>query len=163
VVRLEQASSFVSAQLREFAIANPSCGDEAPALPSTLPGFSPVFLLCEFSCAPENFFIGLELTAISRQSLRKFLGEVSLPSEALNTALLQQTATSTALRRPGDLAAIHHHVGANRIREAVNVAAAVSSSKLVGYSCELCALIVASQRAAQGAMRRTRRDEFFRR
>ena len=124
MVRLEQASSFVSAQLCEFAIANPSCGDKTPALPSTLPGFSPVFLLCEFSCAPKNFFIGLELTAISRQSLRKFLGEVSLHSEALNAALLQQTATSTALRRPGDLAAIHHHIGANRIREAV-VAAGV--------------------------------------
>jgi hypothetical protein len=153
VVRLEQASSFVSAQLREFATANPSCGDETPALPSTLPGFSPVFLPCKFSCAPKDFFIGLELTAISRQSLRKFLGEVSLPSEALNTALLQQTATSTALCRPGDLAAIHHHVGVNRIREAGIVArAAVSSSKLVGYSYELCALIVASQRAAQSAM-----------
>jgi hypothetical protein len=130
-----------------------SCGDKTPTLPSTPPGFSPVFLLCEFSCAPENFFIGLELTAISRQSLRKFLGEVSLHCEALNAALLQQTATSTALRRPGDLAAIHHHVRANRIREAVIVArAAVSSSKLIGYSYELCALIVASQRAAQSAM-----------
>src|SRR6266403_632630 len=116
-----------------------------PALPSTLPGFSPVFLLCEFSCAPENFFIGLELTAISRQSLRKFLDEVSLHSEALDTALLQQTATSTALRRPCDLAAIHHHVGANRIREAVIFErAAVSSSKLVGYSYKLCAVIVVS-------------------
>ena len=124
MVRLEQASSFVSAQLCEFAIANPCCGDETPELPSTLPGFRPVFLLCEFSCAPENFFIGLELTATSRQTLRKFLGEVSLHSDALNTALLQQTATSTALRRPGDLAAIHHHVGGNRIREAVVAAGA---------------------------------------
>src|SRR6266481_1815751 len=124
-----------------------------PALPSTLPRFSPVFLLCEFSCAPENFFIGLELTAISRQSPSKFLGKVSLPSETLNAALLQQTATSTALRRPGDLAPIHHHVGTNRIREAVIVqGATVCSSQVVGYCYELCALIMASQCPAQSAM-----------
>ena len=132
MVRLEQASSFVSAQLCEFAIANPRGGDETPALPSTLPGFSPVFLLCEFSCTPKNFFIALELTAISRQSPSKFLGEVSLHSEALNAALLQQTATSTALCRPGDLSAIEHHVGANRIREAIVVQGAAVSSPPVG-------------------------------
>jgi len=47
------------------------------------------------------------------------LGEISLHSEALHAALLQQTYTSTALCRPSDLAAIYHHVGANRVREAV--------------------------------------------
>src|SRR5207247_7583932 len=65
VVRVEQASSFVSAQLCKFAIANPCCSDQTPALPSTLPGLSPVFLPCEFSRALENFFLGLELTAMS--------------------------------------------------------------------------------------------------
>src|SRR6478736_557614 len=117
------------------------------------PGFSSVFLLSHFLRPLQNRFCDLKLTALSRQSLRKSLREVSVHSEALNAALLQQTATSTALCRPGDLAAIHHHVGANRIREAVIVArAAVSSSKLIGHSCELCALIVASQRPAQIAM-----------
>ena len=157
MVRLEQASSFVSAQLCEFTIANPSCGDETPALPSTLPGFSPVFLLCEFSCAPENFFIGLELTAISRQSLRKFLGEVSLHSEALNAALLQQTAMRTSLCRPGDLAAIHHHVGVNRIREAF------IARKSGGLQLELGWLQVRALRPDCGQPARcTKRDEFFR-
>jgi hypothetical protein len=72
----------------------------------------------------ENFWIELEFTAIRRQSLRKFLGEVSLHGDTLNAALLQQTAASTALRRPGDLAAIHHYVGANRIRETIVAAGA---------------------------------------
>ena len=79
----------------------------------------PYFCCANSRRAPQNFFIDLELTAIGRQSLRKFLGEVSLHNEALNAALLQQTAASAALRRSSDLSAIHHHVGANRIREAV--------------------------------------------
>jgi hypothetical protein len=83
------------------------------------PGFSSVFLLRYFSCAVQNFFVDLELTTIGRKRLRKFFHEISIHSDALNAALLQQTATGTALRRPGDLAAIHHHVSTNRIRETV--------------------------------------------
>jgi len=57
------------------------------------------------------------------------------------------------LRRAGDLAAIHHHVGGTEFAKQSYVArTAVSSSKLVGYSHKLGALIVASQRGAQSAM-----------
>src|SRR4030095_5558450 len=73
----------------------------------------------QFCRASENFFSDLKLTATSRQSLRKFFGEVSFHKKALNAALLQQTATSTSLCCSGDLSAVHHHVGANRICEAV--------------------------------------------
>src|SRR5438477_11317760 len=110
------------------------------------PGIGSVFLLSQFLRLLQNCFCGLKLTAISRQSLRKFLGEISLQSEALDAALLQQTATSTALRCPSDLSAIHHHVGANGIRETI-VAAGVDGGsrssgkaagvKAPGYNCSL--------------------------
>src|SRR5215475_9707671 len=103
--------------------------DQTVGLPFFQPGFSPVFLMREFSRALENFFIDLELAAIGRQSLRKFLGEVSFYSEALNAALLQQTATSTSLCCSRDLSAVHYHVGANRTREAVVDAGADSGSR----------------------------------
>jgi hypothetical protein len=93
--------------------------DETHALPHSQPGFSSVFQLSYVACAPQHFFIDLELTAICRQGVRKFLGEVNLRNKALNAPLLQQTAASAALRRAGNLPAIHHYVGANRIREAV--------------------------------------------
>src|SRR5438067_13906611 len=108
------------------------------------PGVASVFLLSQFLRLLQNCFCDLKLTAISRQRLRKFLGEISLQSEALDAALLQQTATNTALVCPCDLAAIHHHVGANGIREAV-VAAGVDGGvlpernpagvKAPGYNC----------------------------
>jgi hypothetical protein len=110
------------------------------------PGFSSVFLLRYFSCAVQNFFVDLELTTIGRKRLRKFFHEISIRGGALNAALLQQTATGTALRRPGDLAAVDHYVGANRIREAVVATGADRGSNPIdksagvsvpGYNC-LC-------------------------
>src|SRR5437763_14504867 len=90
------------------------------------PGIGSVFLLSQFLRLLQNYFCDLKLTAITRQSLRKFLGEISLQSEALDTALLQHTATSTALHCPRDLSSIHHHVGAHRLRDTI-VAAGVNS------------------------------------
>lgn len=85
-----------------------------------------------FSCALENFFIDLELTAIGRKRLRKFPREINVHTDALNAALLQQTATGTSLRRSGDLAAVDHHIGANRLREALIVQGAGVSSPPLG-------------------------------
>jgi hypothetical protein len=45
------------------------------------------------------------------------LGEVAVNPDALNTALLQQSAARAALRRTCDLSAIDHYISTNGIRE----------------------------------------------
>src|SRR5438874_9176923 len=120
------------------------------------PGIGSVFLLSQFLRLLQNYFCDLKLTAISRQSLRKFLGEISLQSEALDAALLQHTATSTALRCPRDLSAIHHHVGASGIRETIVAAGVDGGSHRSGKACRVngynCSLPRLDQRSAQSAM-----------
>src|SRR5947207_241055 len=88
----------------------------------------------------------------------KSFRQAVLKIDPLNAALLQQSATRSALRRTGDLATIDHHVRAHRVRKAIVAASAeggpygVRSAAGVAAPGYNRAFPIALQSITQGAM-----------
>ena len=82
-------------------------------------------LLCgNFPRPASNSFRQTLRLAIVRQLYGKSFRQAVLKIDPLNAALLQQSATRSALRRTGDLATIDNHVGAHGVRKAIVAASA---------------------------------------
>lgn len=77
--------------------------------------------------------------AIVRQLYGKSFRQAVVKIDPLNAALLQQSATRSALRRTGDLATIDHHVRAHRVRKAIVAAATEGDSHGIGSAAGVTA------------------------
>jgi hypothetical protein len=126
------------------------------------PTFGTVLLLGEFSRQLQNFFIDFSLAAIRGQGLRESFGQIVPNINPLDAALVQQTASRSALSCACDFAVIDHHVCTHRGCETIVAGIADGGSARRNRRTESAGGIIAagynrtlprfSQRSAQGAM-----------